>query len=456
MGAFNSMGLRLKLGLSVVLFVGGVFALVGYGANRAEHDILVEEMQSRAVTLLRSFAIPCASAMANNDTPTLDNYVDQFSETAQSMELEYMAVLDHQGRVVAHTRAEEYGERYDDPFTARAIASAQPMAVVSTRDENSLLEITVPVISGLRWGTLKAGFTLSKVHWQLAQRRTRLLLSGLAIALGAAAIAYLVLSLMVVRPVINMSRMAARFGAGNLDARVALRQRDEMGQLADQLNAMAWQIQEYTVSLETLVADRTRELAETNDKLRRANTQLERLATTDPLTGLFNRRYFMEQLNFEVRRGKRNPHEFALIMIDLDHFKDYNDANGHPLGDELLQRLAALLEINLRATDVVARYGGEEFIVLLLDTPPEEGLVTAQKLQQAVAAQPFPKEGSQPSGIVSASVGVAFYPTDSSDGRELIQCADQALYSAKASGRNTVRTYKDARAAAQQSSLSEV
>ena len=98
--------------------------------------------------------------------------------------------------------------------------------------------------------------------------------------------------------------------------------------------------------------------------------------------------------------------------MDVDHFKTYNDTNGHPAGDELLQRLSALLEINLRATDVLARYGGEEFIVLLLDTGPEEGYATASKLQQVVATQPLPLETSQPGGKLTISVGIAFFPQD--------------------------------------------
>src|SRR5690606_10386874 len=122
-------------------------------------------------------------------------------------------------------------------------------------------------------------------------------------------------------------------------------------------NSMAQQIQGYTHSLENLVEERTSELEETNNKLKAANKRLEALAQTDPLTGLYNRRYFMEQLEFEIRRGQRSGHPCTLVMMDMDQFKHYNDTNGHTAGDELLQQLAALLKSNLRATDVVARYG---------------------------------------------------------------------------------------------------
>jgi len=287
-----------------------------------------------------------------------------------------------------------------------------------------------------------------RMEHSLAQRQTRLLLTGIGVSLGAAAIAYLMLSFLVIRPLFRMRDMARRFGSGRLESRVDLNQKDEMGQLAQQLNAMAEQIQGYTGSLENLVEERTAELAEMNDKLVAANKQLERLARTDALTGLYNRRYFMEQLNFEIRRGQRTPHEFAVIMMDMDQFKHYNDTNGHTAGDELLQRIAALFEINLRATDVVGRYGGEEFIVLLLDTRPNEGFATAEKLRSVVEAQPMPFEENQPSGKVTVSVGISFYPQDSKDGRQLIELADQALYESKRRGRNLVTRYADLRDAA--------
>ncbi len=432
------MGLRSKLGLYVVGFVATVLGLVGYLSLRAETNIYLEEMKSRGVALLRAFAIPATVAMANNDISTLDNYVVQFAGAAQSLDLRYLAVLDHDNRVVAHTTAGEFGKVYDDPFMREAAGSQEPLSRMQEVDGEQVLEVAVPAVSGLRWGTLRAGFSLGSVERALLQSRQRLLLSGLAVLLGSAIIAYAVLSFLVVRPVVRMRGMARRFGAGELDARVSLDQRDEMGELATQLNRMAQQIQNYTTSLEELVQDRTAELAAANEKLLAVNEQLDTLARTDGLTGLYNRRHFMEQLQFEIRRGARTRHQFTLILLDVDHFKNYNDVNGHTAGDELLQRLAALLQINLRATDVVARYGGEEFIILLLDTGPEEGYGTARKLQQVVAAQPLPHDENQPAGKVTISVGVAFYPQDSVDGRTLIEYADQALYFSKQSGRNRV------------------
>ncbi|MEO0814467.1 MAG: diguanylate cyclase, partial [Myxococcota bacterium] len=426
------MGLRLKLGLVVGVLITTVFAVYGVYTLRAERLIFMQEMRERGVALLRAFSIPSAVAMANADTPTLDNYVVEFSEASSDLNLESLVVLDFEGRVVAHTTAGHFGDLYGDPFTREALESNVPLTREVAGGETSHLLVSMPVVSGLRWGTLRAQFDLSEVNLAIATSRKYLVGFTLLLAVSSTAIAYFVLSLLVITPILRMRSMAFRFGSGQLSARVRLWQSDEVGQLGTALNGMAQQLQDYTESLEAQVEQRTEELASANAKLVRANAQLERLAKTDPLTGLHNRRHFMEQLEMEVRRGARIHHQFSVIILDVDHFKSYNDTHGHPEGDDLLQRLAALLQINLRSTDVIARYGGEEFVILLLDTGVEEGYATARKLQQAVAAQPFPHEETQPSGQLTISVGMSFYPHDSRDGRKLVRFADEALYRSRA------------------------
>ncbi|OGR15196.1 MAG: hypothetical protein A2341_07140 [Deltaproteobacteria bacterium RIFOXYB12_FULL_58_9] len=437
------MGLRLKLGIYVVGFVFLVLVLVGFYQVRVERQIYLREMENRGRTLLMSFAIPCAIAMANNDIPTLDNYVVRFADTSQSMDVRFIAALDTTGKVLAHTTPGEFARVYGDPFTLRALESKDPVVEIDETGEEVLLRIAVPVVSGLRWGTLEAGIMLANLEQSIAKNRTRSLITSVATSVAVALIVYLLLSFLVIRPVVAMAEMAKRFGDGDLGARVRLHSSDEMGHLALQLNCMGQQLQNYTDSLERLVQERTTELADANVRLLEANRQLDRLAKTDPLTGLYNRRHFIDQLEFEIRRGARTSRKFTLIILDVDHFKQYNDNNGHTAGDELLQRLATLLQLNLRSIDLVARYGGEEFVVLLLDTGVEQGLATAGKLQQVVAAQPFPFEASQPNGKLTISVGAAFYPSDSREARVLIEYADQALYAAKAAGRNTVKCWTE-------------
>jgi diguanylate cyclase (GGDEF)-like protein len=183
--------------------------------------------------------------------------------------------------------------------------------------------------------------------------------------------------------------------------------------------------------LEERVNERTRELAE-------ANARLAQLAVTDGLTGVYNHRHFHERLAMEVERSGRNGLPLALFMIDVDHFKRYNDLHGHPAGDEVLRQVARLLADGRRVNDFVARYGGEEFAVVLVDTPKLGAAQVADKLRQRMAEFPFPHAAEQPGGAVTVSIGVAAFPDDASSPEGLVRAADSALYKAKTAGRNRV------------------
>lgn len=170
----------------------------------------------------------------------------------------------------------------------------------------------------------------------------------------------------------------------------------------------------------------------------RLYAEVQRLAITDPLTGLANRRTFEQRLAEEVRRARRYYRPLSLIMADLDHFKVYNDTYGHPAGDVMLQEVANLLRTHVRETDLVARYGGEELAILLPETPRVGALAVAEKIRVAVEEHPFPGREALPGGRLTISLGVATFPEDGDEPEALVQCADEALYRAKALGRNRV------------------
>ncbi len=163
------------------------------------------------------------------------------------------------------------------------------------------------------------------------------------------------------------------------------------------------------------------------------------LSKTDGLTELKNYREFKEVLDGEVLRSKRYKRTFSLLMIDVDHFKHYNDTNGHPQGDVLLKKLADILRDNFKETDIVARYGGEEFAVLLLETGEKnQAIAIAERLKNMVDWCKFPKQETQPGGKVTVSIGVSSFPEDGMTAEEVLQAADAALYRAKKEGRNRV------------------
>ncbi|MBK5274535.1 MAG: diguanylate cyclase [Desulfuromonadales bacterium] len=173
------------------------------------------------------------------------------------------------------------------------------------------------------------------------------------------------------------------------------------------------------------------------DDLKRTNELLLELSNTDHLTGLFNRRYLMEVLDKEVQRSKRKGGSLALIVMDIDHFKQVNDQYGHLQGDIVLQKVALQLQKGLRNYDIAARYGGEEFIAILPDATLEEAAFVANRVRTSVLATRFNGELSHLA--LTVSLGVAIFSKEGcSTVDAFIKRADDALYRAKANGRNRV------------------
>ncbi|MNR82215.1 Phytochrome-like protein cph2 [compost metagenome] len=175
-------------------------------------------------------------------------------------------------------------------------------------------------------------------------------------------------------------------------------------------------------------------------KLREAKQELEALASEDSLTKLANRRKFDATLKLEFERALRNKNELSLIMIDVDRFKQYNDIYGHPAGDECLKQIAqAIKTIPARPADLCARYGGEEIAVLLPDSSLAGAIIIAERIRLAVAALNIPHSSNvEPYTTISLGVASIKPATHQGNAKDLVELADQALYKAKAEGRNRV------------------
>ncbi len=164
------------------------------------------------------------------------------------------------------------------------------------------------------------------------------------------------------------------------------------------------------------------------------------LAFTDGLTRIFNRRYFDQRYLREILRARRYQRSLAILMIDIDHFKKYNDTFGHLMGDEVLKKVARELERNIRRADILCRYGGEEFVIVLPEIDMEHASMVAEKLRTAVSRAVIHGEEKMPNKNITISIGVAAFPESGEDGLKLLEKADQALYRAKKNGRNRVES----------------
>lgn len=174
--------------------------------------------------------------------------------------------------------------------------------------------------------------------------------------------------------------------------------------------------------------------------LQSSNVQLQQLSSTDRLTGLYNRGHWEESLKLEFARHSRYGHAAALIMFDIDHFKRVNDTYGHPVGDLVIQRVAAVAKALVRDADIIGRYGGEEFAILLPGTDKAGGAILAERLRVAIEAEEVFHEGGRVPFTIS--LGVADLNSPAKEYKELIEWADQALYASKKGGRNRVSVHE--------------
>ncbi len=401
-------------------------------------------VQSRAlIERTRAWSQPlstsAAMSIAQGRLPDLHNLLTATHERRAALNFRDIVIVNHLGVVLGDGGGTRFGEnlaRTEDTFVREAL---QHTRAYVERFDGLPTRIAVPIDNGIRWGTLVVVLNTDQINQSLSYRRRRFI--AVAFVLGVLSMLVLLglLSRFIVRPVRELSHVAVRLAQGDLDARVPLQKEGrELEELGNALNQAAHRLQNYTQELEDAVSSRTQALARANDELREANANLELLAITDGLTTLYNHRHFQILLEREFERQRREGRVFAVLMIDVDDFKHYNDNHGHPAGDELLVQISKLFRDHTRATDIVARYGGEEFSILLLGASFEDAMHHGEKIRQAVSTFAFHHAEEQPLGCVSVSIGVASWPDHGDTPQQLLEAADRALYRSKRQGRNCV------------------
>lgn len=231
-------------------------------------------------------------------------------------------------------------------------------------------------------------------------------------------------------PLQQLLGFAHRLSEGKYDTVLTHRSNDELGELVTSLDRMRMEIRAREEEVRKAYAD-----------LSDANSLLEEISNTDAVTRIYNRRYFDQVLANEIGRASRLQAPIAVLLCDIDYFKNYNDTYGHQQGDFCLREVATAIKSAFsRAADVVARYGGEEFGIVLPNTDQEQALMLAQRLRERVNGLLIPHQSSGVADHVTVSIGVAVtLPEKDTIMSMLIEQADKALYEAKNSGRNAIR-----------------
>jgi diguanylate cyclase (GGDEF)-like protein len=199
-----------------------------------------------------------------------------------------------------------------------------------------------------------------------------------------------------------------------------------------------WKLTQLNMRLMDMLKEQNVHLEE---RVQEVTQELRELSVRDALTNLYNFRHFVDQINKEITRAQRYKRLLSIIMFDLDHFKKFNDSNGHSIGNLALIELAKILKSTTRRVDTVCRYGGEEFVVILPETDTNRAVVLAERCRSEVEYASLSFDPNQKITKLTISCGVATFPSHAEEVDALVKCADDALYKAKEQGRNRVCVY---------------
>jgi len=432
--------LQFKATALVVLLTLSVTATVSGYLMRSSGEFARENHSERLVQAASLLAKGIAATMETGDRSALQPLA---VESSNGSPLLYVIVSDKDGNQLA--AAQYHGadvlRKLQRDNQKSVPVPGTPVIVAKDESTPVFLDITYPItrretVTGRARGrpTQLLGYVRTGMiagDWERAMSNKMDLVVGVGIlALFAAVPLGFMAIRRIVAPLDSLSDVILEFSQGKLDVRSPLTGTDEIGRLAQAFNQMADQHQQ---THERII----RLNAELEERVAHRTHQLRELASKEPLTGLYNRRYFNETLDRRYSEAARYSGDLSCIMIDLDEFKTANDTFGHQVGDELLVLTAKTLLSELRSHDVAARFGGDEFIVLLPQTDQEQAASLGERI-----AERFKLELSErfPSVTVSMSVGIAsLRGCDAADAEGLVRAADRALYEAKAAGKNQLR-----------------
>jgi len=426
---------RASLGTKFVVLTVAVLAvtltatsILNYSSQR---DLLHQHLRAKGETLGNFVALIAPEAIHNFDLVLLDDYM---REVTRIEDVIYGVVVDRQGRNV--TSYLDFSNKYI-ARGAREVGNHDVLKIVTAVNAfDGVVPLRFPImVANEPIGTVMFGVNTERTELNARYEMIKWTLGNLIVIGFLSLCIYLVFRYHTLLPMQELIAGAERVATGELDKRVNVKSYDELGTLAQSFNhmmqsldsstrekdAVLAQLKDMNRTLEERVSERTVELAT-------ANKELEHLALHDTLSGLPNRALLMDRLEQAIINAMRTDSQFAIMVLDLDRFKEINDTLGHNVGDLLLKEVAKRLVSVLRDTDTVARLGGDEFAVVLSGAGTMEATRIATKLLQFLE-RPMLLENH--SFAIGGSIGIAVYPEHGDSASLLLQRGDVAMYIAK-------------------------
>lgn len=425
------LGVRQKVILVLITVLLAALSVSGWMALQEEKKQVLLEVERRGSDISRFVSKSIAFSVVGYDYHTIQLLLD---EIVLSKDISYAKVISRKGNTMA-----EAGD------THRLLKE----------DKRLVLFEQDIFIAGDKVGQLALGLDTSTTIARLEAQKYNLVKREAVVILLIAIGEFLALSFLIIRPVSIMTESLNNSidENGKIADDIPIDSNDEFGLLAQQFNTLRSQLNESNEALQSKVDLADKRLVENNKQLtfqskelEKMNGELRRLSVTDPLTGLYNRRYFEELMVKETAIADRHGDIYSILLVDIDHFKNINDTYGHLEGDIVLKEVTKILAENLRQSDILCRIGGEEFITLIKRTGRKDSLALAEKLRSAIEAHTFRFSGQ--SIHITVCIGVSTYYNDSesvgiANSDKPIKCADEALYYCKENGRNQTGHYDD-------------
>lgn len=419
-------GVRLKMVLVLLSVLTVALGTTSWLTIKQQENNILLESKQHGEDVVRIVSQALTFSIVGYDYHTIQMLLD---EIAKSHDIRYAKVVSPKGNIMAQSGAAPTSDRDLLLFSQEVMF-----------DHKMVGRVTIGLDNG------------GIINRLLSQERTVLLREAVIIVLIAIG-EFLALSYIIVRPVSIISRSLDKSvdETGKITRHIPLVSNDEFGRLAAQFNEMRDQLNESNARLLSKIEFADVKLTENNHKLqgqaaelKRMNEELEQIAITDPLTGLYNRRYFEKVVETDLDLSMRHKDSNSILMIDVDRFKAVNDTYGHNTGDRVLVGIANVLNASLRKTDLICRLGGEEFIVLCRRTGKAACAGIAEKIRQAIMEHHFYGVGTERIPV-TVSIGTVTCSGVASDFtvENYIHHADLALYRSKAEGRNRVTRYED-------------